>query len=199
MEAWFRNSEPETVLELFCCALTGAGFIRVGTPTLHTSSWDCLTLDQHKVFVGFTSRTEDHLVVEIRARTDWNTEYPAFEKVFINLLNNCQNIQLAELLLSARNPEPTSFSTHSFMRGSFPLTIVNLDENKTAQRGADNYWSEWGPELHFIANEVFERTQVDVTSFASSLAAEIIPLQGGSLLDCGWTKEFELPKHIAPI
>ncbi len=199
VEAWFHNSVPETVFELLCSGLTAAGFTGVSTLTLQTSSWDCVTLYQHKVFVALSPRTEDHLAVTVKVRVGWSEGYSAFEQVFIHLLNHRQNVQLAELLLSTRNSEPYPFLTHSFHQGSFPPTIINLDENKITQRGDNSYWTKWGPELHFIANEVFERTHVDVPSFAHRLTAEIIYLEGGVLLDCGWTKEFAIPQYISSI
>jgi len=93
------------------------------------------------------------------------------------------------------NPKfPTIPFLNTLVRGSFPATIINLDENKIFKPGEDSYWTKWGPELHFIANEVFERTQVDVATFAHSLVADIIHLE--VLLDCGWTKELALPRHV---
>lgn len=197
VEAWFYNSAPEIILELLCSALTLAGFTGASTLTPQTISWNCVTLEQRKVFVALSSRTENHIVVTVKAETSWNEGYFAFEQAFIYLLSHRQNIQLAELFLSTRNPEPYPFLTHSFHRGSFPPTIVNLDENRITQRGESDYWVKWGSELHFIADEVFERTVVNVDTLAHSLDAAIISLEGGILLDCGWTKEFALPKKVS--
>jgi hypothetical protein len=114
-------------------------------------------------------------------------------------INHCQNIQLAELLLSIRNPEPNPFLTHSFHRGSFPPAIVNHDENRITPRGESDYWVKWGPEFHVIADEVFAWTAVNVDTLAHFLDAAIIDLKGGVLLDCGWTKEFALPQQVSSI
>ena len=199
VEAWFYSCVPGTIVKLLGSALTLAGFTGTSMLTPQTSSWDCVKLEQHKVFVSLSSRTEDHVVATIQARVAWSEGYFAFEKVFSYLLDHRQNIQLAELLFSTRNPQPYPFLTHSFNRGSFPPTLVNLDENKITQTGESNYWRQLGPELHFIADEVFERTAVDVDILAHNLDAAIICLEGGLLLDCGWTKEFALPQQINSI
>lgn len=197
VEAWFYNCVPKTVLELICSALASAGFSQVGMLTLQTISWNCVILDKHKVLVAFSSRTESHLVVTVQARVDWSEGYWAFEQVFIYLLNHRQKVQLAELLLATQNSEPCAFLTHSFYRRLFLPTIVNLDDNQVTYVGESSYWTKWGPELHFIAEDVFERTQVDVNSFARSLATDVVYLDGGALLDCGWTKEFAIPEHLS--
>lgn len=197
VEAWFRNAVPETVLELLCAGLTTAGFTGVSKLTIKITSWECLTLGQHKIFVGIGPRSEDHLAVTVKIRSGGDEAFSAFEYLFIYLLNHCQNVRLAELLISIRNSQPYPFLTHSFHRRSFPPTIIDLDEDKVFKSGEDNYWRKWGPELHFIANDVFERTQVNVATFARSLTAEIIYLEGGVLLDCGWTKELALPQQYS--
>lgn len=84
-----------------------------------------MTLGQQNVLFALGSRTEDHVVVTVKARVSWNEGYSAFEKVFIHLLQSRQNINLSVLLLATRNPEPYPFLTHSFYRGSFPPAIVN--------------------------------------------------------------------------
>lgn len=66
VEAWFYNSVPKNVLEFLCSGLTG-GFTRLSRLTLQTASWDCVTLDQHKVFLALSPRTEGHLVVTVKA------------------------------------------------------------------------------------------------------------------------------------
>ncbi|MDX2241830.1 MAG: hypothetical protein NW224_14180 [Leptolyngbyaceae cyanobacterium bins.302] len=199
VEAWFHNTASETAAEILRYGLAAGGFTPVSMPTSRKSYWDLVTLHQHKVFVALTPRTEDHLVSTVKSRISWDGGYSAFEQVFIHLLNHRQSVEIAELLFSTRNSEPYPFLTHSFYRGSFPPTIVNLDEKEITQRGGSSYWMKWGSELHFIANEVFERTQVDAGSFAHSLAAEVIALEGGVLLDCGWTKEFALPWQLSSI
>jgi hypothetical protein len=192
VEAWFHNCGSESIFELLCDCLTMAGFGGVNKLTAQTISWDCITLFQHKVFFALSTRTEDHLVVTIQSRLDWDEGYSTFEQIFLYLLDRSQHVQIAELLLSHRNSQPYPFLTHSFHQGS--PTIINIDEGKITRTGDDSYWAKWEPELHFIAAEVFERTQVDVVSFAAGLAAEIISLEGGILLDCGWTSEFPLPR-----
>ncbi|WP_276746604.1 hypothetical protein [Chlorogloeopsis fritschii] len=78
VEAWFHNSVAETVLGLLYSGLTAAGFAGVSTIILQTISWDCVSLDQHKVFVAISPRTEDHIVVTVEARVDWSAGYSAF-------------------------------------------------------------------------------------------------------------------------
>ncbi|MBD1850467.1 hypothetical protein [Leptolyngbya sp. FACHB-711] len=199
VEAWFHNTAPEIAAKMLRDGLATGGFTPVKVPPSQKDSWNRVALYQHKVYAALTPQTENHLVATVKSAISWDEGYSAFEQVFIYLLNHHQNVELAELLLSTRNPEPYPFLTHSFNRGSFPPTIVNHNENTITQRGEGNYWMKWGPELHFIADKVFKRTQVDVASFAHSLAAAIIPLKGGSLLDCGWTREFALPKHLSSI
>ena len=199
VEAWFHDSVTEAVFELLCSALTIAGFTGVNSLTIQTVSWDCVTLEQHKVFVAISSRTENHLVATIKAELDWSEGYSSFEKIFIYLLYLSKNVQIAEFLLSIRNPEPYPFLTHSFHRGLSPLTIIDLDKNQTTQTGEGMYWTKLGPELHFIADEVFKRVSVDKGGLSHRLDADIIELEGGVLLDCGWTNEFTLPEQISSI
>ncbi|KAI9132977.1 hypothetical protein ON05_006280 [Acaryochloris sp. CCMEE 5410] len=199
VEAWFYNSIPQTILELLNSALTLSGFTGTDMLTTHIRSWDSVTLEQHKVFVALNAGTEDHIVVRVQARIGWSEGYSAFEKVFLHLLKHRQSIHLAELFFSVRNSQPYPFLTHSFYRGFFPPTIVNPDENRVSERGGSTYWVQWGPELHFIADKVFERTAVDAGSLAHDLNAAIIDVEGGVLLDCGWAQEFVLPQRINSI
>jgi hypothetical protein len=197
VEAWFHDSAPEAVARIFRSSLATAGFVPITLPTSRKDPWERVTLRQHKVLVALSTETQNYLSATVRARIGWDEGYSAFEHVFIYLLNHGQRIHLAELLLSTRNPQPYSFLTHS--QGWFPPTIVDQNVNKITEPGEGDYWAELGPELHFISNELFERTQVDVTTFAQGLSAGIIPVQGGVVLDCGWTKEFALPKQLNSI
>jgi len=114
VEAWFRNAVPETVLELLGSGLTTAGFTGVSKLTIQTISWECVTLGQHKIFVGISPRSEDHIAVTVQIRSGGDEAFSAFEHLFIYLLNHCQNVQVAELLISIRNSQPYPFLTHSF-------------------------------------------------------------------------------------
>jgi hypothetical protein len=155
-------------------------------------------LGQYEIFVSVSDRTEDHLVATVRSQIPWDEGYSTFEKVFVNMLDCRQHIGLAELFLSIRNPEPYPFLTHSFHRGSFPPTIIDLNNDETTRKGEETYWSKWGPELHFVADEVIDRSEVDRTTFIHSLRAKVIDVAGGIVLDCGWTEELSLPQHITP-
>jgi hypothetical protein len=194
VEAWFRNAVPEQVFALLCESLTCAGFAGVDRLAPQTSSWNYVTFAQEKVFVSHRLQAEDHLAVTVCARFSWDADASAFQQIFRYLLHHRLNLSIAELLLSVRNPEPYPFLTHSFMRGSMPPTMVNLDQNCVTQCGESNYWNVHGPQLHFIAREVFERTQVSIDHLADRLAATVLPLEGGVILDCGWTTEFSLPE-----
>jgi hypothetical protein len=202
VEAWCRNSIPETVFDLFCAALNNAGFTGVSNLTLQTVSWDCVTLRQQQVFVGFRLGPE-LLTMEAGSRISWAEGYPAFESLFIDLLNQHQDLPLEELFLSTRNSQPYPFLAYPI--GFFPATIVKVkeddedEEDEVIDTRHDNYWREWGPELHFIARDVFEKHQIDKVEFARNLKARIIPLPGGTLLDCGWTNEFALPSQLSSI
>jgi hypothetical protein len=199
VEAWFHDAAPEQVFSLLCESLTCAGFAGVDRLTPQTSSWDYVAFAQQKVFVSHRPQTEDHLAITVQAPFSWDAGASAFQKVFLYLLHHRLNPPIAELLLSVRNPEPYPFLTHSFMRGSMPPTMVNLDQNCVTQRGESSYWNVHGPQLHFIAHEVFERTQVSINRLADRLAAAVLPLEGGVILDCGWTNEFSLPELPTPI
>jgi hypothetical protein len=196
VEAWFHNSKSDAAREIVLSALTVAGLSGVSTLTLQGKNKPCVMLGQYEILVLFSTRTEDHLVATIRSHIPWDEGHSAFEKMFVSMLDWRQHIGLAELFLSIRNPEPYPFLTHSFNRGSFPLTIIDLNNNETIRKGEENYWSEWGPELHFIADEVFDRSGVDRTAFIHSLRAKVIDVVGGIVLDCGWTEELSLPQHI---
>lgn len=198
VEAWFYHSARETIAKILRSSLATGGFVPVNMPAARRTPWDDVALHQHQVFFALTPMSENHLAATVKSKIDGDEGYSAFEHIFIYLLNHCQNTQLVELLLSTRNSQPYPFLTHSFHQGSFPPTIVDLNKaHRIISLGQESYWAKWGPELHFIANEVFERTQVDVVTFAQSLSAGIISVQGGVVLDCGWTKEFALPKQLS--
>jgi hypothetical protein len=198
VEAWFHNSKSDAVLEIVRSTLTIVGLSGVSTLALQGENQPCVTLGQYEIFVSVSARTEDHLVATVRSRIPWDGGHSAFEKMFVSMLDCRQHIGLAELFLSIRNPEPHPFLTHSFNRGPFPLTIIDLNNNGTIRKGEENYWSEWGPELHFVADEVFDRSGVDRTTFIHSLRAKVIDVAGGVVLDCGWTEDLSLPQHITP-
>jgi hypothetical protein len=198
VEAWFHNSKSDAVLEIVRSALTIVGLSGVSTLALQCENQPCVTLGQYEMFVSVSARTEDHLVATVRSRIPWDEGHSVFERMFVSMLDCRQHIGIAELFLSIRNPEPYPFLTHSFNRGSFPLTIIDLNNNETIRKGEENYWSEWGPELHFVADEVFDRSGVDRTAFIHSLRAKVIDVAGGIVLDCGWTEELSLPQHITP-
>jgi hypothetical protein len=198
VEAWFHNSESDAVLEIVRSALTITGLSGLCTLAFQGENHSCVMLGQHEIFVSVSARTEGHLVATVRSWISWDEGYSAFEKMFVDMLDRRQHIGLAELFLSIRNSEPYPFLTHSFHRGSFPPTIIDLNNYETTRKGEETYWSEWGPELHFIADEVFERSGVDRTVFIHSLRAKVIDVAGGIVLDCGWTEELSLPQHITP-
>jgi hypothetical protein len=199
VEAWFRNAAPEQVFALLYESLTCAGFAGVDQLAPQTSSWDYVTFAQEKVFVSHRLQAEDHLAVTVCARFSWDAGASAFQQIFRYLLHHRLNPSIAELLLSVRNPQPYPFLTHSLMCDSMPPTIVNHDQNRVTECGESRYWQVYGPELHFIAHEVFERTQVPIDYLADRLAAAVLPLDGGVILDCGWTNEFSLPELLTPI
>lgn len=193
--AWFYQTSPDVALEIFRSSLKVAGFRGVEGFSNSIASWDCLTLDRVKVFAGVRIGKEQS-AVEIKMRGNWDDAYPAFQRLFADLLS--QHHQFAELLASARNPQVYAFLTHPFYRDNCPVTLINGDEeDRETNPGDEDYWRECGPELHFIRENTFDRARVDVFEFASRLNARILPLAGGTLLDCGWTQEFELPEQVA--
>lgn len=192
VEAWFHNTEAEFVFDPICRSLTAAGFVGVEKLTPQTCSYHCITLCDREVFFAFNNMSEKHLDVKIKAHISWDDGYSAFEQLFIHLLDRyCQNVQLAELLLSTRNSHPYPFLTHSFYQGA--ITIIDVVAQKILKASDDGYWANQGPQLHFISSEVFARTQVAVDNFARNLSSEIIYVKDGVILDCGWTNEFPLP------
>ena len=197
VEAWFHDLDPECAFDYFQTGLSSIPGFR-GSPELNafTSSWDVVTCCQEKTFIGLSSRTENHYVSKVYTRSKSEKVLSDFTCLFVSLMKSRKDLNLAEVFLSVRNPQPYPFLTHSFHRGSFPPPITMIEEKSTYRLGEESYWSVHGPELHFIANEVFERAQVDSSVLASSLLAPRNILTDGVLLDCGWTEELLLPSQL---
>ena len=198
--AWFYRTSPERALEVFRSSLTLAGFCGVEQFSKMTHSWDCLTLYRVKVWAAFVAGSGEYLFAKIQMCGRWDDMYPAFQRLFMDLLN--QHHQLAELIGSARNPEPYPFLIPLFSKEvySCPPTIANCDreEERIIQPGDEDYWFEYDPELHFIHQEMFDRAGANAIELGTQLNARLLPMSGGTLFDCGWTQEYEFPKQTTP-
>ncbi|MEM9215527.1 MAG: hypothetical protein AAGD25_14425 [Cyanobacteria bacterium P01_F01_bin.150] len=201
VSAWCQYAAPELVLDTFCQTLAEVGIKGTKVLSLDTQSWDLLTFNEKKIFIAFSFQPNHHLAVEICGSFDSDNAYAVFEEIFINWIRYSQLVHLTEVLFSIRNPQPYPFLTFSEHKEFSTPAIV---DHRCAQPNSPltplsnriQYWKTLGPELHFIAHSVFDRTNVNVVEYARYLSAWIIQLEKGVIFDCGWTDELALPQQL---
>lgn len=196
LNTWYHRADPARVRLLAESVLRGSGFSFDALPDeLH--SWDLVQLGNKGAWCALYLQSEDHHGFELKTRIDSAPELrTTFLAAFSRLIGQPDLIP-AECALTADSADVYPFFTHSFSRGSTPLTIVDVPENgedPVVHTCSDvDYWEGAGRALHFVSSATLTRVDTDPAAFAEQIRAKAIMLPHGVLYDCGWSVTWPLP------
>jgi hypothetical protein len=196
LNTWYRQADPARIHALAHAVLRSSGFSFDTLPDpLH--SWDLVRLGDRQVWSALLPQSEDHHAFEVKTRIDSAAELRTTLLAAFDRILAYPDLVPAACALTADSADVYPFFTHSFFRGSTPLTIVEVpddDEAPVVHTHADaDYWERAGRALHFVSSATLARVGVDPAAFAGQIRAKPTTVPHGVLFDCGWSGTWPLP------
>lgn len=194
LDAWCRGVAPAEAWVFAAPHLAAAGFEgpALAEGTTAPSEWDeapwgRLRLGAEPVYLDLSPGTEGCLVLSILLRARGG--HAAVPALWDALLRSPPR-WLGECVVQDRTADVYPLLIHSFSRLQPTVLVVEDDSGSRRRLVArdDDYWAEMGRRRHFLADWLLaEEGTPGASDLAASLGAGLARVDGGVVLDCGWT------------
>ncbi len=188
ISSWYKHEKMDKVTKAVESILDDCGFninFRKECGMFLTSGED------H--FSCISEGSEDHVVFELVMRRVPKDYLLTFIELFNKLIEN-EEIVPNECMLTDNCMDIYPFYTHSFTRGSAPISIEVFENQGTKSTvynpGDKEYWSVNGPQLHFLSDRLYQTQEVpEPSKFAEKMLAKHEKRACGVVFDCGWSEQ----------